>query len=104
MEDEVMVWFLKWGIQSPGHVANLLPPPKLSQNVALLGSHVDRDSRHGPSRDHRDSLFDDDYVFFSSLYGQALRKELNTLAHYAKWAYVTLSLVGSGCYEALWTD
>lgn len=78
MKGEVRIQVLKQGMQPYGPIVGLLPLLKLSRNISLSGSHVDPSSYPDPSRDHRNSLFDDDMVFFAGLSRKSLCKELNT--------------------------
>lgn len=62
----------------------VLIPPKLSRNIALLGSYVDLKSRSGPSRNLRYSPFENGWSFFVGLSMKSLWEELNILNHSAK--------------------
>lgn len=69
----------------------------------LLYLHVDIDYHLDSFSDSHDSIFDDDWTFFANLSERAIREELTTLTRSARQTYITLSLAGSSCCEALWT-
>lgn len=106
MEDEVRIQVLKRGIKPPGIATSLPLPPRPPLNVSLLcaplGSHVDPDYQFGPSRDCRNLVFEDDWVFFANHYWQALRIELTTLDHSAWQTSITLSLDRPGMKRKEW--
>lgn len=94
-----MVWVLNHGIQLFGMVVSsspsLDPPHNVSHFPAPLSLLTDLGFRPNYSNDRQNSVIDDDWRFFTNIFGRPLKEEMYKIEGFAKRAFVALTLCGS---------